>query len=188
MQIVATQNREHERQHAAGPNLDLAECFRQYYPRIYNYVRYRVSSLEDAEDLIGTIFEQAFTHRDQFDPARGAFSTWLFRIARNELVSDYRRRKSRSAWETGAELPVDLAASDPSPEAQLVRKETLVQLLRGLDRLSERDQEIISLKFAGRLKNKEIGDIMELKEKTVSVVLLRAVRRLRQQIELEAAA
>jgi RNA polymerase sigma-70 factor (ECF subfamily) len=188
LQTVATENIEHERQHAAEPNLDLAERFRQTYPRIYNYVRYRVSSLEDAEDLIGTIFEQAYTHRDRFDPARGAFSTWLFRIARNELVSDYRRRKSRSAWETGAELPVDLAASDPSPETQLVRKESLIQLLRGLDKLSERDQEIISLKFAGRLKNKEIGEIMELKEKTVSVVLLRAVRRLRQQIELEAAA
>ena len=62
----------------------------------------------------------------------------------------------------------------------MVQKETLAQLLQGIEHLNERDQEIISLKFAGRLGNKEIGEIMDLKEKTVSVVLLRAVRRLRQ--------
>jgi RNA polymerase sigma factor (sigma-70 family) len=52
--------------------------------------------------------------------------------------------------------------------------------------LRERDQEVISLKFAGRLSNKEIGQIMDLKEKTVSVVLLRAVRRLQKEIKKEA--
>ena len=40
---------------------------------------------------------------------------------------------------------------------------------------------------AGKLKNTEIGEILDMKEKTVSVVLLRAVRRLRQEIEKEAA-
>jgi RNA polymerase sigma factor (sigma-70 family) len=62
-------------------------------------------------------------------------------------------------------------------------KETIVQLLQGLERLNERDQEVITLKFAGKLSNKEIGEIMDMKEKTVSVALLRAMRRLRQEIE-----
>ena len=170
-----------------GPGLDLAKLFQQYYPRIYNYLRYRVNSVEDAEDLISAIFEQAYAHRAQFDPTRGAFSTWLFRIAHNELVSYYRKNTSRSNWETGAEIPADLVASEPSPEAQLVHREALVLMLRCLEHLSERDQEIISLKFAGRLRNNEISEIMDMPEKTVSVVLLRAVRRLRQKMEREAA-
>jgi len=170
------------------PALDLAELFRHYYPRIYNYLRYRVNSVEDAEDLISAIFEQAYTHRQQYDAGKGAFSTWLFRIARNELVSFYRKRQRRLAWESEAELPVDLVTSAPAPEAQVVQQEAIVHLLRGLTKLSERDQEIISLKFAGRLRNKEIGEIMDMKEKTVSVVLLRAVRRLRQYMEEQEAA
>lgn len=186
MQAIAMKNIKSKTQSNAESELNLAELFQEYYPRIYNYLRYRVNSTEDAEDLIGAVFEQAFKNRAQFDPIRGAFSTWLFRIARNELVSHYRRRKRRSAWETDADLPPDLVAAEPLPETQLVQKEALIQLLKGLGQLSERDQEIISLKFAGKLKNKEIGEIMDLKEKTVSVVLLRAVRRLRQQIELEA--
>ncbi len=169
------------------PNLDLAGLFQAHYPRIYNYLRYRVNSPEEAEDLISAVFEKAYTHRERFDSIKGSFSTWLFRIAHNTLVDHYRRRERRSTWETGAGLPPDLVAPEPSPEAQLVQKEAMAQLLQGLSRLSERDQEVISLKFAGKLRNKEIGEIMKMKEKTVSVALLRAVRRLRRQMIEEAA-
>ena len=169
------------------PNLDLAALFQQHYPRIYTYLRYRVAVLEDAEDLIGTVFERAYTHRAQFNPTKGTFSTWLFRIAHNMLVDHYRTHKRRSTWETETEFPPDLVAPELSPEAQMVQQETIAQLLNGLTSLSERDQEIISLKFAGRLKNKEIGEIINMKEKAVSVALLRAMRRLRQQIIREAA-
>ena len=168
------------------PTVDLADLFQTFYPRIYNYLRYRVNALEDAEDLIGAVFELAFARRDQFDPAKGAFSTWLFRIAHNTLVDFYRTRQRRSAWESEAEPPTDLVSAEPSLETQLVQQETITELLRSLKRLSERDQEVISLKFAGKLRNKEIGEVMGMKEKTVSVTLLRAMRRLRQQMEKEA--
>ncbi len=163
--------------------LDFAELFRQFYPRVYNYLRYRVNVPEDAEDLIGVVFERAYTHQDQFDAHKGDFATWLFRIAHNTLANYYRSKERRSAWESGQELPEDLTTPEVSPESQIIRQETIAQLLQGLSRLSERDQEIISLKFAGRLSNKEIGQVMELKEKTVSVVLLRAMRRLHKEVE-----
>lgn len=168
-------------------DLNLADLFKAYYPRIYNYLRYRVRSIEDAEDLIGVVFERAYAHRADFDSTKGAFSTWLFRIAHNTLANYYRTLERRSKWETGAELPPDLVTPELSPEAQVVQQEAIAQMLQGLEHLSERDQEVISLKFAGRLGNKEIGEIMDLKEKTVSVVLLRAVRRLRGHLTKEAA-
>ena len=187
MQIYAVRLAPDKSEQESVADLDLAELFQQHYARIYNYLRYRVDSVDDAEDLAGTIFERAFKNRKQFDADRGTFSTWLFRIAHNELVSHYRKRKSRSAWETHTAPPADLVISESSPEAKVIHQETLIQLLHELARLSERDQEIISLKFAGRLRNQEIGQIMDMKEKTVSVVLLRAVRRLRLQLEEEAA-
>ena len=163
--------------------LDFAEFFRQYYPRIYNYLRYRVSTPEDVEDLISTVFEKAYTHREQFDAAKGTFSTWLFGIAHNTLANYYRTRQRRATWETTSDLPGDFVTAESSLETQVIQKETVAQLLQGLSRLSERDQEVISLKFAGRLSNRDIGRIMDLKEKTVSVVLLRAMRRLQKQLE-----
>jgi RNA polymerase sigma-70 factor (ECF subfamily) len=166
----------------AEPELDFAELFRQYYPRIYNYLRYRANSQEDTEDLIGAVFEKAYTRRQQFDAAKGTFSTWLFAIAHYTLANYYRTRQRRGAWETEEEAPEDLVKPDSSPETQLIRQEVIMQLLQSLDRLGERDQEIISLKFAGRLSNQEIGQIMNLPEKHVAVVLFRAMRRLQQYV------
>lgn len=169
----------------AGSNLDFAELFKEYYPRIYNYLRYRVNPPEDAEDLISVIFERAYVHREKFDPDKGAFSTWLFQIAHNTLANYYRTHQRRSVWEAERGLPDDLVASQTSLEAQVIKQETIRHLLQSLEHLNERDREIISLKFAGHLGNQEIGQIMDLKEKTVSVVLLRAMRRLQHQIEEE---
>ncbi len=189
MQSVAIRNPLGKSGSAANPsNSNLAELFQAHYSRIYSYLRYRVNSPEDAEDLISTVFEQAYSAREQFDSNKGTFSGWLFRIAHNRLIDHYRSNERRSAWEAKAELPNDLIVPEPSLEAQLVQKETIAQLLQSLKRLSERDQEIISLKFAGRLRNKEIGEVMNMKEKTVSVILLRAMRRLRQEMTREAAA
>jgi len=182
LQTVITEEKTQPHSSVSSAELDFAELFRQYYPRVYNYLRYRVDVPEDAEDLIGIVFEKAYTYRDRFDAAKGAFSTWLFRIAHNELANYYRSRERRSAWETVVEMPEDLVTPESLPETEIIRQEAVAHLLQGLAQLSERDQEIISLKFAGRLSNQEIGHIMALKEKTVSVVLLRAMRRLQQQV------
>jgi RNA polymerase sigma-70 factor (ECF subfamily) len=168
---------------AAGAELDFAELFQQHYSRIFNYLRYRVNTREDAEDLISAVFEKAYGHRQQFDPSKGTFSTWLFGIAHHTLANFYRTRQRRGVWEAEEELPEDLLKPDSSPETQIIQQEAMAQLLQGLTRLSERDQEVISLKFAGRLSNQEIGQVMDLSEKNVSVVLFRAMRRLQQQME-----
>lgn len=160
--------------------LNFAELFQQFYPRVYNYVRYRVNVPEDADDLVSAVFEKGYVNRDQFDPDKGNFSAWIFRIAHNTLANYYRSRERRANWES-SELSLEhLKTPEASLETRVIQQEAILQLLTGLQRLNERDQEVISLKFAGRLSNREIGEIMDLKEKTVSVVLLRAMRRLQQ--------
>jgi RNA polymerase sigma factor (sigma-70 family) len=183
LQTAAVRELTKNRASASEPGLDFAELFRQYYPYIYNYLRYRVDSQKDAEDVTGMVFERAYVHRGQFDPAKGAFSTWLFRIAHNTLANFHRTHQRRLAHEAESGLPADLATSEPSPEAQVIEREAIARVLGGLKHLNERDQEVITLKFAGQLSNREIGQIMELNEKTVSVVLWRAMRRLRQHLE-----
>lgn len=179
---ISTQQ-EIQQTQSAESQLDFADLFRQYHPRIYNYLRYRVNSREDAEDLISLVFEKAFTHRQQFNAAKGAFSTWLFGIAHNTLANYYRTRQRRGVWESEEEMPEDLVKPDSSPEIHMIQQETIIQLLQSLSHLNERDQEVISLKFAGRLNNQEIGQIMDLPEKHVSVILFRAMRRLQQHVE-----
>jgi RNA polymerase sigma-70 factor (ECF subfamily) len=163
--------------------LNFAELFREHHPRIYNYFRYRVDWQEDAEDLTSMTFERAYAYLGRFDATRGAFSPWLFRIAHNVLANYYRARQRRSAHEADGDLPADLATPAPSPETQVIQRETISRLLQGARTLSQRDQEVIALKFAGPLSNGEIGQILGLKEKTVSVVLWRAIQRLQRHLK-----
>lgn len=175
-----------EQRGASDTGLNFAGLFEAHYPRIYNYFRYRVISQEDAEDLTSLAFERAYASRERFDAARGTFSSWLFRIAHNVLANYYRTRQRRAAYETESELAADLVTPAPSPETQVIQGESMARLLQGLRGLSQRDQEVISLKFAGELSNREIGQIMGLKEKTVSVALWRAMGRLQGQLREDA--
>jgi RNA polymerase sigma factor (sigma-70 family) len=72
---------------------------------------------------------------------------------------------------------------DLSPEQQLLRQEQSQILLETLSVLSERDQEIMRLRFFGRLTNRNIAEVMELNERTVSVIILRALQKLKACLE-----
>jgi RNA polymerase sigma factor (sigma-70 family) len=162
---------------------DVEALFREYHPRVYAYVRYRIADVAEAEDLTSEIVERALTHLASYDARKGAFSTWLFRIAHNTWVNHLKRRQRRNPHHVDlGEGLEDLAADEPTPEQAVLHKEETAQLLKCLGTLSSRQQEILSLRFAGRLTNREIAKVLRMNERTVSVTILRALRKLRQRL------
>jgi RNA polymerase sigma-70 factor (ECF subfamily) len=154
--------------------------FRELHPRLYAYVRYRVADISQAEDLTSDIVERALTRLDSYDARKGAFSTWLFRIAHNTLVNYFKQRERRGRYQIDlGESLDDLAADAPSPEQAAITKEEIARLLACVRTLSSRRQEILAMRFAGRLTNREIARILRMNERTVSVAILRALRKLR---------
>jgi RNA polymerase sigma-70 factor (ECF subfamily) len=152
-----------------------------YFPRIYNYVYFRVQERAPADDLVSAIFVRALDRLDTFDERRGSFGVWLFGIAHHALV-DYYRSVKRSV-----NLPLEraeqVAASSPSIEQGLAQKEQQAAILRQVARLSDREQEIIGLKFGAGLTNRKIATLMGLGENHVAVILYRAMRRLRRELD-----
>ena len=164
--------------------LDVEALFLEYHPRVYAYVRYRLANVAEAEDLTSDILERALTHLGSYDPLKGAFSTWLFRIAHNAYVNHLKQRQRRGRYHVDlAEGLGDLAFDGPGPEQAVVRREEIARLLVCLSTLSARQQEILSLRFAGRLKNREIARVLNMNERTVSVTILRALRKLCEQLQ-----
>ena len=72
---------------------DFAQLYDALFPRIYNYVSYRVAGREEAEDLVGTIFEKALANFAKFDSRKGSIESWLFTIAHHTVVNYYRSQK-----------------------------------------------------------------------------------------------
>ncbi len=149
-----------------------------FFPQVYNYVYFRIRQRAMTDDLVSTIFERALGRLDTYRQKRGSFSVWLFRIAHNAVVDHYRNAARPSP------LPLDCIEprleGAPSPEQSLVQEQRIEALLAQVTRLSERQQEIIGLKFGGGLTNRRIATLLKLKEGHVAVILYRAIKRLRQ--------
>jgi RNA polymerase sigma factor (sigma-70 family) len=157
---------------------DYTDLYREYLPRILNYVRLRVDGEDLAQDLTAAVFERAVAKQHTLRK-REAFGGWLFRIARNVVAGYYRARRPTIPLDDAVDRP---AFGETPPEA-LMRQEELARLRAALTGLSEREQEIIRLKFGGGLGNGEIGSVMRLRAGHVAVILYRALRKLRVQLE-----
>ncbi len=157
---------------------DFAELYRQYLPRILNYVRLRVDGEALAQDLTATVFERAVSRQHTLR-RQDAFGAWLFSIARNTIAGYYRKQRPTVPLEQANMQP----AQDPSPPEAVMHRQELERLQIALATLSEREQEIIRLKFGGGLGNKEIARVMHLRAGNVAVILYRSLRKLCVQLK-----
>lgn len=168
--------------HAAAEPAVFAAIYDRYFPRVYNYVRYRVGSAGMADDVTAQVFERVLVNIGSYRPERAPFAAWLFAIARN-VVSDHLRAQKRRRW-LSLEALRDPVSADPRPEEVAIQHETRTELLAAVARLRDRERDLIALKFAAGLTNRRIAELTGLSESNVGVILYRAVQRLR--IELDA--
>jgi len=157
-----------------GLSVDCSELYRQYLPRILNYIRLRVGDEDLAQDLTAAVMERAVSRQHTLR-RQEAFGAWLFTIARTTVAGHYRSRRPAVSLDRAAAQP----AADPGPPETVMRREELDRLRAALAVLSEREQEIIRLKFGGALGNQEIGQVLRLKPGHVAVLLYRTLRKLR---------
>lgn len=154
-----------------------AGLYEEYLPRVYRYINYRITDIPTAEDLTSITFEKALTKFKSYNPEKAGFSTWIFTIARNTLTDYFRNSHKKQTLNLD-----DLTASaNPvtSPEEENERAEEIRLLHQCLARLSQKEQEIISLKFGAEMTNRQIAKTLALTESNVAVIIYRAVRKLR---------
>ncbi|MCG2770379.1 MAG: sigma-70 family RNA polymerase sigma factor [Anaerolineae bacterium] len=145
-----------------------------YFARLYSYVSYRVGRVQDTEDLVAETFLKAIEGIESFRwQHENSFAAWLFRIARN-LISNFYRQKKR--WESVPldELPT-LQTSSLLPDDVVLQKEKFQSLRRLISTLTPRQQEIITLRFFGGLRNQEIAEVLGIDERTVAAHLCRGL-------------
>ncbi len=162
---------------AASDPYAFSTLYHRCYSRVYNYIRYRVDDEATAEELCGSIFERLLDALSGYKPDRASFTTWLFAIARNALNDHYRRQRLRHF----VSLDAILQRPDPqlTPEEMVLRDEETSQLLKALSKLEVQERDLLGLKFAAGLNNRQIASLTGLSESNVGVRVFRAIQKLR---------
>jgi RNA polymerase sigma-70 factor, ECF subfamily len=141
--------------------------------RVYAYAAYRLGEGADAEDVTSEVFENAVRYRSSYDPKRGEPIAWLMGIARRCVGNALAERALQPSEVTDAAAPGDLA--EQTAERLL--------LASALATLSERDQELIALRFGADLRPTQIAWQLEFPStNSAEVAIHRAVGRLREEL------
>jgi RNA polymerase sigma factor (sigma-70 family) len=153
--------------------------FTELLPCIYNFFLYKTGEREQAQDLTASTFERAWRLRRRYRPPSASPSTWLFGIARN-VFKEHLRRHKNMAKNTAGELPRQLP-SDVDVEEDVLKQHDREHLRTIIRSLSEREQDLVAMKYGAGLTNREIARIMKLSETNVGSILHRTVKKLREK-------
>ncbi|MCK6563167.1 MAG: RNA polymerase sigma factor [Dehalococcoidia bacterium] len=158
-----------------GNQAALAKLYEHYFPRVYRYVYARLASSEDAEDVTEEIFLRIIDNIDGFSFRGLPFGAWVFRIARNEVVSHVRRQKTRSATAPLSESIAD-TGRDHVTELELQLDIEMVRQATG--QLPEAQRQVIELRFVAGLSVAETAQALKKSENNVKVLQHKAIAKL----------
>jgi RNA polymerase sigma-70 factor, ECF subfamily len=162
-----------------GDRAAFEELYLIHFDRIYSYLHLSVGNRHDAEDLTNQTFIKMLESIDRFVWRQVPFSAWLFRIAHN-LAMDHFRAGRR--WQPESELPESTEHVEPSAEEAAFQAIGRARMFAMIERLSEDQQQVLTLKFAFDFSNGEVATILGKTEGAIKSLQHRALASLERQL------
>jgi RNA polymerase sigma-70 factor (ECF subfamily) len=164
------------------PDLDDRSWFQDALKRLEGpltrYARGFTRDTERARDVVQDTFLRLL--RQDRASVEAHLTEWLFTVCRNRALDVCRKEgRMRTTDEAGF---AGLVAPEPGPDTALERHETTGQILEMLDRLPEKQREVIRLKFQNGLSYKEISRITSHSISYVGVLIHHGMKTLRSRL------
>lgn len=169
-------------------NLAAEQTFRTERKRLFDFIRRRVRTEEDAEDILSDVFYQLISSYSVTDPIE-KMTSWLFTVARNKIIDWYRKKRPESLPRdlNDPSMPLNLEdiLYDPTQNPDQVYARSLVwtELAEALDELPEEQKQVFVMH---ELEGKSFKEIAEITGELQNTLLSRkryAVLYLREQLQ-----
>src|SRR5215204_6790757 len=136
-----------------------------------------------AEELIQEVFLKVWRSSRTFDPSRGSFSTWLYRVTRNVALDLYRKRAKKVRQVSDGAMHI-AAARDSSDDPQEIMDESWLswRVSMALEVLDAPHREVIELAYFSGLSQREISERTAVPLGTVKTRTARAYKILRKEL------
>lgn len=158
---------------------------KRYQTKLLFYIK-RISGLsnEEAEDVLQDVFIKVYQNINDFD-ADLKFSSWIYRIAHNQAISNFRKIQARPQ-NAGIDMDDDTLiglAADLDIENEINNQFLRKNISQVLNNLDKKYQEVLVLKFFEEKDYKEISDILKKPMGTVASLMNRAKQKFREEYE-----
>jgi RNA polymerase sigma factor (sigma-70 family) len=172
---------------AAERNNNITDTIKAYSKRLFGFIRQRVASKEDAEDILQDVFYQFAGNPEPIEQA----TSWLFTVARNKITDSYRKKKlplvndlsfTAAQDDEGFDWKEVLFATNDSPESTYLRNLFWEELQEALDELPKEQREVF---IQNELEDVPFKDIAEKTGVPVATLISRkryAVLHLRDRL------
>lgn len=158
-----------------GQKPSFEEVYETYYSSVLSYLRRKITSPQDAEDLASEAFIYCYNHYEEYDPNKSAVSTWIYLVVNSRLKNFYRdRREYTDISVLENVLPDDSSDMERGIYLEQLRK----TLAEAIDQLPERQQQIIILSYFQQKSSREIADMLGMTPGSVRTQLSRALDKL----------
>ncbi|RKD90310.1 RNA polymerase sigma factor [Mangrovibacterium diazotrophicum] len=163
----------------SGDQMAFEILFHRYKSKLNGFVLKFAPSQLDADDVVQRVFIKLWTQREKVNPDR-AFVSFIFTIARHEVVDQLRKGITRKLYFVGNEAMIDLHVTDQ--EEGDWRKELEDKVVALIENLPERRKQIFRMSRFEGLSYKQIAGRLEISENTVDSQIRHALNYIRKEL------
>jgi RNA polymerase sigma-70 factor (ECF subfamily) len=150
-----------------------SKLYEMYLPKIFAYVTRRIADRDEAEDIVSNIFLRVVSHIKNFDPQKSSFKSWIYTITTHMMIDYFRTHGKRKHEELEAAEQVVDSAKNPAESAKTTQEKEKIH--RVINRLPERHQKVIMLKYFSDLSLPEIAEALNITPNNAGVMVHRAL-------------
>src|SRR6516165_5347005 len=164
-------------QTAGGDRSAFETLYRRYARPVFGLALRRLGDRGRAEDAVQETFVSIWRSASTYKPERGPGAPWLYGVARNAIVD-----RSRARHEPAAEAP-DEPTLEPGPDDRAEQSWTQWRIHGALERLPEREREVIALAYWSDLSQSEVAAQLGIPLGTVKTRTRSALMHLAEILE-----
>lgn len=172
----------------AGERINIIEAVKSYGKQLFGFIRGRVDTTEDAEDILQDVWVQLSSQTRSEDIV--SLSGWLYRVARNKITDTYRRKKTGSLDSLEEEndegewqLPEILVQESEDPGTRELQQLFRQELEAALDELPANQRSVF---IQNELEEMTLQEIADREGENIKTIISRkryAVQHLRTRLE-----
>jgi RNA polymerase sigma-70 factor, ECF subfamily len=164
-----------------GKSSAFGELYDHYQPMIYRFVIIKVSNREEAEDITHQVFLSAWLNIKSYQHRGHPFSSWLYQIARNQVIDHYRAKRNESNIDA---IDPEYFAVPASVEFSMPTKLDMESVQRAMKELKPEYQDVIILRFIEDTSLKETATALQKTEGAIKLLQHRAIKELKKVLKL----